>query len=496
MSLIQVHNLTFEYEGSSEPIFDHVTFQMDTNWKLGFIGRNGRGKTTFLNLLLGKYEYQGTIHSSAEFEYFPFEVPDPSRLTIEVIEEMDPQLESWKIYKELNLLEVSEDVMYRPFETLSHGEQMKVLLAFLFIRENCFLLIDEPTHHMDKETREIIAEYLKRKKGFILVSHDRQLLDQVVDHMISINKADIEIQKGNFSSWQENKERRDQMELAQNERLKGEIHRLEEAARRTSAWSDQTEKAKFNGKQSSGLRVDRCYIGHKAAKMMKRSQNIEDRREMAVQEKSKLLKNIETADSLKMFPLSHHAKRLIEARNLTVIYEGREICEPVSFELCEGERVALVGRNGCGKSSILHMILGEDIHKTGQLELAANLKISYVSQSTDHLHGTLTEFSGAQNIDETLFRAILRKLDFSRSCFERKLEELSAGQKKKILLAASLCTQAHLYIWDEPLNYIDILSRIQMEELIEEYQPTLLFVEHDQVFREKVATKVVEVVRK
>ena len=496
MSLIQVNHLTFGYEGSYETIFDHVTFQMDTNWKLGFIGRNGRGKTTFLNLLLGRYSYQGTIHASVDFEYFPFKVPDPSKLTIEVMEEMDPQLESWKIYKELNLLDVSEDVMYRPFETLSHGEQMKLLLASLFIRENCFLLIDEPTNHMDEETRKRIAVYLNQKKGFILVSHDRWLLDQVVDHIISINKSGIEIQKGNFSSWQENKERQDQMELSQNERLKGEIRRLEEAARRTSAWSDQTEKTKIGGKQSNGLRPDRGYIGHKAAKMMKRSKTMEERQETAVQEKSKLLKNIETADALKVFPLSHHAKRLVEAKDLVAVYDGREICEPLNFEICQGDRIALSGKNGCGKSSILKMILGEEIHRKGNLELASKLKISYVSQETDHLSGMLQEYARTQNLDETLFRSMLRKLDFSRSCFDRKLEELSAGQKKKILLAASLCTQAHLYIWDEPLNYIDVLSRIQIEELIEEYQPTLLFVEHDQVFRQKAATKVVEVVRK
>lgn len=495
MSLIQVNDLTFGYEGSSELVFDRVTFLMDTNWKLGFIGRNGRGKTTFLNLLMGKYDYGGSICASVDFEYFPFEVPDAARLTVEVIEETDPNLESWRIYKELNLLGVSKDVMYRPFETLSHGERMKVLLASLFIRENCFLLIDEPTNHMDQETRERITEYLKRKKGFILVSHDRWLLDQVVDHIISINKADIEVQKGNFSSWQENKDRQDKLELAQNERLKGEIRRLEDAARRTSDWSDQVEKTKVGGKQSNGLRPDRGYIGHKAAKMMKRSKTIEERQETAIQEKAKLLKNVERADPLKMIPLSHHAKRLVEAKQLTVIYDGKEICEPVDFEICQGDRIALTGKNGCGKSSILNMILGADIQRGGQLTLASQLKISYVSQETDHLRGTLTDYAKGQDMDETLFRSVLRKLDFSRSCFDQKLEDLSAGQKKKILLAASLCTQAHLYVWDEPLNYIDVLSRIQIEELILECQPTLLFVEHDRIFREKVATKVVEVVR-
>ena len=253
---------------------------------------------------------------------------------------------------------------------------MKLLLASLFIRENCFLLIDEPTNHMDEETRKRIAVYLNQKKGFILVSHDRWLLDQVVDHIISINKSGIEIQKGNFSSWQENKERQDQMELSQNERLKGEIRRLEEAARRTSAWSDQTEKTKIGGKQSNGLRPDRGYIGHKAAKMMKRSKTMEERQETAVQEKSKLLKNIETADALKVFPLSHHAKRLVEAKDLVAVYDGREICEPLNFEICQGDRIALSGKNGCGKSSILKMILGEEIHRKGNLELASKLKIS------------------------------------------------------------------------------------------------------------------------
>ncbi len=492
MALIHISDLTFAYEGSYDPIFEHVSFKIDTSWRLGFIGRNGRGKTTFLNLLLGKYEYSGSIFApDMEFQYFPCEVGDRSRMTMEILEEMLPAGDSWRIYKELNLLEVNEDVLFRPFDTLSNGEQTKTLLAALFAGESRFLLIDEPTNHLDTASRELVAEYLRGKQGFILVSHDRHFLDQTVDHILSINKADIEVQKGNFSSWWENKERQDHLELTQNERLKGEIKRLETAARRTSSWSDKVEGTKFQGKHSCGLRPDRGFIGHKAAKMMKRAKTIEDRQQTAVEEKSKLLKNIEHAEPLKLYPQRHHAGRLAAIRDMEIRYDVRTICGPVSLEIKQGDRICLAGPNGCGKSSILKAVLGEAVPYEGSLNLASGLKISYVSQDTSHLKGSLSDYAKAQGIDETLFRALLRKLDFERVQFEKKLEQLSGGQKKKILIAASLCEQAHLYIWDEPLNFVDVLSRIQIEELILTYRPTLLFVEHDVMFQEHVATEVI-----
>ena len=228
MSLIQVSNLTFAYDGSYENIFEDVSFQIDTNWRLGFTGRNGRGKTTFLNLLLGKFEYRGSISASVRFSYFPYGVPDRQQLAIHVVEQIYPDYEYWKIAKEMNALQLDEDVLYRPYGTLSNGEQTKLQLAVLFSRENNFLLIDEPTNHLDIRGRELVSRYLSSKKGFILVSHDRAFLDGCVDHILSINKTNIEIQRGNFSSWWENKSRQDAFEQAENEKLKKEISRLEE----------------------------------------------------------------------------------------------------------------------------------------------------------------------------------------------------------------------------------------------------------------------------
>ena len=153
-------------------------------------------------------------------------------------------------------------------------------------------------------------------------------------------------------------------------------------------------------------------------------------------------------------------------------------------------RVTIVsGFLGAGKTSLIRLLLGESVPHNGILRCGSNLKISYIPQDTSFLMGSLKELSQTAGIDESLFKAILRKLDFSREQFDKSMKDYSEGQKKKVLLAKSLCEQAHLYIWDEPLNYIDVFSRMQIEQLIIEYRPTLLFVEHDAYFENRIATK-------
>jgi len=189
MSLIKVSNLTFAYEGSYENIFTDASFQIDTDWKLGFCGRNGRGKTTFLNLLMEKYEYSGTISASVSFEYFPFVVTDSSKNTMDILTAIAPDAPEWQIQKELSKLSVDENALYRPFSTLSNGERTKALLAGLFLRENSFLLIDEPTNHLDIAARETVARYLCGKSGYILVSHDRAFCENIATKTISLTSS-------------------------------------------------------------------------------------------------------------------------------------------------------------------------------------------------------------------------------------------------------------------------------------------------------------------
>ena len=488
MSLIQVSNLTFSYDGSYETIFDHVSFQLDTNWKLGFTGRNGRGKTTFLQLLQGKYEYQGSISASVGFSYFPYAVTNPDALAVEIVEQIDPDYEYWRLAREMGKLELEEELLYRPYGTLSGGEQTKLQLAVLFSRENQFLLIDEPTNHLDIRGRELVSEYLNKKRGFILVSHDRAFLDGCVDHILSINKADITVTKGNFSTWWENKQRQNAFEQAENEKLKKEIGRLEETARQKASWSDRVEATKIG----TGA-FDKGFIGHKAAKMMQRSKSLENRRAAAIEEKSKLLKNIERSDNLKIYQTPFHLKRMAELKDISVFYDGQQICSGISFTIEQGDRIALQGANGSGKSSIIKLLCGEEICHTGQLRLGTGLDISVVTQNSSGLKGKLGDLAKQEGIDESLFLAILNKLDVPKGQMERDMSSLSAGQKKKVLLAKSICQPKHLHIWDEPMNYIDIFSRMQIEQLLVEFEPTILFVDHDRTFCENVATKTVRI---
>lgn len=452
MSMIRVENLTFSYPSSFDPVFENANFQIDTDWKLGFVGRNGKGKTTLLKLLQGEYEYRGKITSSVKFDYFPFEVSDKTQFTEDVLREICPLAKEWEVIRELSYLKVEETVLWRPFETLSNGEQTKVMLAALFLNEGHFLLIDEPTNHLDVAARRQVADYLNRKKGFILVSHDRQ----------------------------------QKFETAKNERLRRDIRRLKESAKQTENWSDRVEASKRGA-------ADKGYVGHKAAKMMKRSKTVEARQQKAVEEKSKLLRNAESAELLKINPLAYHSDTLVSFSETAVFYEGCQVCGPLTFKVRGGERVILNGRNGSGKSSLLKLLLKAPIDYTGTVTIGSGLVISYVPQDTSHLQGTLTEFAEKNNLEESLFKAILRKLDFERVQFEKDMKDFSAGQKKKVLIAKSLCEPAHLYIWDEPLNYIDIYSRIQIEEMITQFSPTMLLVEHDVAFREKIGARVVEV---
>lgn len=504
MAQISVNHLTFYYDGCFDNIFEDVSFSIDTSWKLGFIGRNGKGKTTFLNLLLGKYEYKGSISTTTVFDYFPYQVTkaDSSQSAAELMEKWKPGVESWRVLCELGPLSLNAELLYRPFSTLSFGERTKLMLAVLFSGENDFLLIDEPTNHLDSKSREIIKAYLASKQGFILVSHDRDLLDACIDHVLVLNRETIEVKAGNFSTWWGNKERADHFAKMENEKHMREIKNLKAAADRSARWAEKNENSKigFDPNREPDRCIDtRAYIGAKTKKMQARVSAYNKRMDREIEQKEGLLKDIEEPVNLKIMPLVHYKKNLVRVKDYSLRYEdaANPVFEGLSFEIHQGERVFLSGENGCGKSSVIKVLLekagvdtGEHqkmkIEESGTFEVAANLVISYINQDTSFLGGSLKDYAKKKNLDYSLFLSLLRQLDFERVQFEKNMEDFSEGQKKKVLIAASLLTPAHLYIWDEPLNYIDVFSRMQIERLIEEFNPTMLLVEHDVRFKEKL----------
>ena len=509
MAQLRVTDLTFSYEGTSDTVLQNVSFNIDTDWKLGLIGRNGKGKTTLLNLLLGKYEYEGSISKGICFDYFPYRVSDEDlkKTADELIIKWKPQIESWQVLIQLNQINMDAQCLYRPFGTLSHGERTRVMLAVLFASENEFLLVDEPTNHLDAKARETVKKYLISKKGFILVSHDRDLLDAVVDHVLVLNRKTVEVQAGNFSSWWENKEKSDAFAKAENEKHLKEIGKLRISADRSDRWAIKNENTKIGFdplKEPERNISTRSYIGAKTKKMQARVKSFEKRIDREIEEKEGLLQDIEQVDDLKLSPLRFHKEILVNAYDMSLKYAG---CKPLfnelRFQIKRGDRVILSGENGCGKSSIIKAILNkssfsaqDDEHSglsvSGTLDVASGLVISYINQNTSFLKGMLKDYCKKNGFDESLLLAILRKLDLSREQFNKNMEDFSEGQKKKVLVASSLITPAHLYIWDEPLNYIDVFSRMQIEKLILEYEPTMLLVEHDVRFGEKIATQKVK----
>lgn len=410
MAQINVSNVSFNYENT---FFEHVNFSFDSEWKIGFIGRKGKGKTTFFKMMMGKQEYCGTISSPVAFASFPYELSAAQKAYpfAESCKELKPGLELWKMTREMELLGLSAELLYNPFITLSHVEQTKVMLALLFSGENEFLLLEDPTTSLDMEERAEIKAYLAKKKGFLMITHDRDLLDACVDHVLILNSNTMELCQGNFSDWWANKSRREAFLQAEKEHL-------------------------------------------------------------------------------------------VEAREFGITYKdaNHPVFENLTFAIKQGDRVVLSGGSGSGKSTLIQAILAHSMEKkeeltykeSGLLETAPGLVVSYVNKDTAFLKGSITEFSESQGISEGLLRTLLRQLDIDSVQFEKSLEDYAEGQKKKVLIAASLLKPAHLYIWDEPLDYIDVFARMQIERMILEFQPTMLIVEPDVRFMENIATKIIE----
>ena len=314
--------------------------------------------------------------------------------------------------------------------------------------------------------------------------------------MLVLNRSTIEVQAGDFSTWWENKEKKDAFAQAENEKHLKEIGKLKAAADRSSRWADKSENTKIGFdpvREHDRSIATRSFIGAKTKKMQARVKSYEQRIDREIEDKEGLLQDIEKVTDLKICPLRFHKEVLISANDLSLRYADakEELFSGLRFQVKRGDRIILSGDNGCGKSSIIKAILNkEDPHLTisGSLDVAAGMTISYVNQDTSFLKGSLRDFCSRRGLDESLFLAVLRQLDLGREQFAKNMEDFSEGQKKKVLVAASLITPAHLYIWDEPLNYIDVFSRMQIEKLILQYEPTMLLVEHDVRFQEKVGT--------
>lgn len=496
MSNIKIKNLSFRYEDSSDEIFTNLNLDLDSSWKLGLVGRNGKGKTTFLNLITKKLKGNGQIQTRLDFIYFPLHVRNPKNITFFELQDQI-NVEQWKLEKELNQMKADPNLIWQPFETLSGGEKTKILLALAFTQEDSFPLIDEPTNHLDEASRKQISEYLKQQKiGYIVVSHDREFLNEVTDHILALENKQIHLYQGNYATYEATKEKRDNFNINKNKKLKSEINELNRSRQKIQTFSKKSENkknARAHLKTELNSNLDKGFLGHKAAKIMKRSKNVERRMEKDIEAKQGLLTNIEEANDLSMNFVTNYHQQVLKVQNLKMQIGEKQLFKDLSFKVNRHEVVALNGKNGSGKSTFLKFLLGneQNLKVKGNIYLTNNLKISYLSQNFSQYQGSLKDFAHKYRLQYTELLNLLRKVGFARESFTTNVEDMSLGQQKRVTLVKSLLEPADFYLWDEPVNYLDVFNQDQLIKLLKTVKPTMLLVEHDDYFLRQVTDKVI-----
>ncbi|MGE7924165.1 ATP-binding cassette domain-containing protein [Viridibacillus arvi] len=481
---ILIKNMTFKYLSMLKPIFKNVNLNINENWKLGLVGRNGRGKTTFLKILLNQLEYKGSIQSTLDFKYFPSYPDIHKNLTaLEVLLKQNPHIDIWQIERELTYMEISNDILDKSFNVLSGGEQTKLLLIELFLNENTFSLIDEPTNNLDLHGRKIVSQYLKKQKGFIVISHDESFLNQFVDHVLAINKESIEMIRGNVDTWKYEKANADMLSEEKNAKLKTEINRLNDVSNQMSSWGQKRENST---KDASARRL--------AAKQMKRAKAVKKRTEVMIEEKESLLHNIENVFELKMI-VKQPRKQVLFFRDFSILRDGIPLFKPINIDVHPTERFFIEGENGVGKSTLLNFILGiEQLETIGEyrISLPQNLSILRQKNQVDIDYFSLLNQLPTKEAKEEYLH-LLYQLGIERSSFsDKSSENWSAGEQKKVFLANALLGENELFIWDEVTNYLDMFVINQMIDAIKKYQPTMIGVDHNEYFTNAIATKKIE----
>ena len=532
MSTIICRRLTFGYPGVEGNIFEDLDLVIDTQWRSALTGRNGRGKTTLLRLIHGELgPDRGGVERSQPTAYFPRAVVEPDEAVRNVVKDAIGPFRTWEaemddlladgsdealaayggildayqeaggyeidagLEGELSALGIGETYWDRSFSSLSGGEQTRCLLASVFARAthggphaSTFALIDEPTNHLDRDGRRLLADYLRAKAGFLLVSHDRAFLDACCDHVVALNRDTVEVERTSFSAWRERFRLRLARQRADNAALKQEIARLGQVAtdRRAGALKRESEK---------GAHVDKGFISARAKRQMRKAVSAERRAENAADERRLTLVDMEKERRLALPDVGRKVGSLVVANDLSLWRGDKAVFANVSFTVAPGDRVAIVGPNGCGKTSLLDQIETQEHRHTGTLLKPGHVAVARTFQHPQWTSGPLRDHLQGAGIDESRFRQVMAVLGVRGGVLDGRIEDLSHGQQKKIDLARSFLASADLLLWDEPLNFIDIDAREQIEDVLLADQPTVVFVEHDAAFVERVATQVIDLSR-
>ncbi|HJB77333.1 MAG TPA: ABC-F family ATP-binding cassette domain-containing protein [Candidatus Oscillibacter avistercoris] len=512
---IQVNNLVKSFEVGKN-VLDGLTFQVDQGERVGLLGRNGAGKTTLFKILTGELDYdEGTVVVGqgrrvgliSQIPVYPagYTVEDVLRSAFarlqSLAEEMralearmaagesDPAIlkrygtlserfEAFGGYdtdvavnKIANGLSIPDAQRQQLFDSLSGGEKTRVNLGRLILEDTDILLLDEPTNHLDLHATEWLEEYIRGFHGTVVtISHDRYFLDRTVTRVIEIQDGRAEFYSGNYSFYAVEKERRYQERMKQYEKEQAKIQQLEKAAEQLRVWA-------FMG-------MDKTY--RRAISMEKRIER------MRTTSKPTKARKMDARFSSAEF----HGDEVLGIRNVSKSYGDKHLFEGISLKVEGGERIALIGDNGTGKSTLIKMIVGELYPDDGRIKTGPQVKEAYLPQIVrfDHPDWNLVEnmMAAKKGLSAQSARNRLAAYDFRGEDVFKPVSVLSGGEQSRLRLCMLMDDEINFLILDEPTNHLDIDSREWIEEAVEAYDGTLLFVSHDRYFINRFATRIWE----
>jgi len=442
---------------------------------IAVVGSNGAGKTTLLKLLSGELRpttgeiaWNGKRPSVSYFEQEaqPAEVTDWSSKEIQLYNS------KWKI---------PNGVAY---DSASGGEQMKLRLAAALAEKSELLLLDEPTNHLDQESLDILAGIIKReKRTVVMVSHDRYFIDQTADIIFEIEHGALNVYEGNYSAYRKRKETEHAIQQKHYEQQQRKISHVEKQLKSLSDWSD---KAHRDSTKKDGTKE---YFRMKAKKRDVQIKSKQKRLESEIEKDRVVKPKDEQTVHFSIKGNRKVGKRVLELRNVGKSFGERCLFRDVNFTVQAGERLALVGENGSGKSTFFKMINGKEDF-SGEIWLTNGMKIGYLSQTTvDFPEGqTVDSYFGVNNLEEQgKLRVYLDNLGLKASHWELPLSALSQGESLKVRLMQFILQETDVLLLDEPTNHLDLASREELERTLATFPGTLLFASHDRYFVERLS---------
>jgi ATP-binding cassette, subfamily F, member 3 len=383
-------------------------------------------------------------------------------------------------------LGLSETFWGRRVTELSAGQRVRLALARLLLEDHDLILFDEPTNHLDVNAREWLEGHLAgMDTAYVVASHDRRFLDAVSRKVAHLDRGKLTLYSGDYTAFRQQLRQAEEVGWRRYEKNRKLAKKLQRQAKDYQRWSDAGEKKK----RGAG---DKGFVSHKAAKVMKRSLVARRRMEEAV-ENARTEKPFEK-DAVKIEFGSSKGRSLVRADDLIVGYSReRPLTRELSFDLWAGDRLAVLGPNGCGKTALLRTVLGEFPPLRGDVRLAPSARVGYFDQDNRLVPPDVTALEEVLGTgrDETLVRTVMGRMGVRRETVNKKVAKLSSGERAKVLLATLILGDNNLLVLDEPTNYLDIETQDVLLEALGDFPGGILFVSHDRYFVEELATDTV-----